>query len=105
MKVRKGGGEEIPLVQGKEQWLCFAGAAVKRYPTSKVRSGGREELLHVRGQGRQPRGATPHPRPGAASEARGSGQEEKPHLQGAVAAWVQEGLEDQFHVQSQKGQR
>ena len=25
MKVRKGGGEEIPLVQGKEQWLRFAG--------------------------------------------------------------------------------
>ena len=37
MKVRKGGGEEITLVQGKEQWLHFAGAAVKRYPTSKVR--------------------------------------------------------------------
>ena len=36
-KVRKGGPEEIPLVQGKEQWLSFAGAAVKRYPTSKVR--------------------------------------------------------------------
>ena len=36
-KVRKGGGEEIPLVQGKEQWLRFAGAAVKRYPTPKVR--------------------------------------------------------------------
>ena len=35
MKVRRGGGEEIPLVQGKEQWLCFAGTAVKRYPTSK----------------------------------------------------------------------
>ena len=35
--VRKGGGEEIPLVQGKEQWLRFAGAAVKRYPTPKVR--------------------------------------------------------------------
>ena len=35
MKVRKGGGEEIPLVQGKEHWLHFAGAAVKRYPTSK----------------------------------------------------------------------
>ena len=34
-KVRRGGGEEIPLVQGKEQQLCFAGAAVKRYPTSK----------------------------------------------------------------------
>ena len=24
--------EEIPLIQGKEQRLCFAGAAVKRYP-------------------------------------------------------------------------
>ena len=29
--------EEIPLIQGKEQWLCFAGVAVKRYPMSKVR--------------------------------------------------------------------
>ena len=37
LKVRKGGGEEIPLIQGKEQQLCFAGAAVKRYPRSKVR--------------------------------------------------------------------
>ena len=24
------GGEEIPLIQGKEQWLRFAGAAMKR---------------------------------------------------------------------------
>ena len=32
MKVRKGGGEEIPLLQGKEQHLCFVGAAMKRYP-------------------------------------------------------------------------
>ena len=37
MKVRKGGGEEITLIQGKEQWLRFAGAAVKRYPMPKVR--------------------------------------------------------------------
>ena len=36
-KVRRGGSEEIPLVQGKEQWLRFAGAAVKRYPMPKVR--------------------------------------------------------------------
>ena len=36
-KVRRGGHEEIPLVQGKEQWLRFAGAAVKRYRTPKVR--------------------------------------------------------------------
>ena len=37
MKVRNGSGKEIPLVQGKEQGLCFAGAAVKIYPTPKVR--------------------------------------------------------------------
>ena len=36
-KVRRGGREEIPLLQGKEQRLHFAGAAVKRYPTTKVR--------------------------------------------------------------------
>ena len=36
LKVRRG-GEEIPLIQGKEQRLCFAGTAVKRYPTSKIR--------------------------------------------------------------------
>ena len=36
-KDRRGRGEEIPLVQGQEQWLRFAGVPVKRYPTSKVR--------------------------------------------------------------------
>ena len=36
-KVRRGNCEEIPLVQGKEQWLHFAEAAVKTYHTSKVR--------------------------------------------------------------------
>ena len=36
-KVRRGSCEEISLVQGKEQQLRFARAAVKRYPTSKVR--------------------------------------------------------------------
>ena len=36
-KIRRGGLKEIPLLQGKEQQLRFAGAAVKRYPTSKVR--------------------------------------------------------------------
>ena len=35
-KVRRGGHEDIPLVQGKEQWLRF-GAGMKRYPLSKVR--------------------------------------------------------------------
>ena len=37
MKVRKGGSKEIPLIQGKEQQLCFVGAAMKRYPMPKVR--------------------------------------------------------------------
>ena len=37
LKVRKGGGEKISLVQGKEQGLCFAGVAVKRYSMPKVR--------------------------------------------------------------------
>ena len=36
-KVRRGGPGEISLVQGKEQRLRFAGAAMKRYLTSKVR--------------------------------------------------------------------
>ena len=34
---QEGQWEEIPFIQGKEQRLCFAGVAVKRYPTPKVR--------------------------------------------------------------------
>ena len=34
-KVKRGGCEETSCVQGKK-WLRFAGAAVKRYSTSKV---------------------------------------------------------------------
>ena len=34
---QEGKREEIPLTQGKEQWPCFAGAAVKRYSTPEVR--------------------------------------------------------------------
>ena len=36
-KVRRGGSEEIPFIQGKEQRLRIAAAAVKRYHTSMVR--------------------------------------------------------------------
>ena len=36
-EVQEGRREEIPFIQGKEQRLCFAGAAVKRYPMPKVR--------------------------------------------------------------------
>ena len=34
-KVRRGSCEEIPLIQGKEQWMRFAGAAMKRYLQGK----------------------------------------------------------------------
>ena len=44
MKARKAGGEEIPLIQGKEQRLRFAGAAMKKYPKSEARGGGPEDL-------------------------------------------------------------
>ena len=50
LEVRDGGREELPNtpgqggsweeqshIQGREQWLHFAGAAVKRYLTPKVR--------------------------------------------------------------------
>ena len=55
MKVRKGGGKEIPLVQGKEQQLCFAGAAVKRYPMSKRNPGKMVGVVRgIRGQTHKP---------------------------------------------------
>ena len=50
------------------------------------------------------------PRPGAAArrsnptpEARGYGQEDQPHVQEAMAAQVQEGLEELSHVEDQEG--
>ena len=77
-------------------------AAERNYPMSEVGGRSREDPMS---EGRLPRGVTPCPRSGAAagrsyptSEARGSGWEEQPHVQGVVAAWVQEGLEDLFHV-------
>ena len=57
MKVRKGSGEEIPLLQGKEQQLHFDGAAVKRYPMPKVRETQvKREVLQegIRGQTLKP---------------------------------------------------
>ena len=37
LEVRGSDQEELACVQGKERWLLFDGAAVKRYPASKVR--------------------------------------------------------------------
>ena len=42
-KVRRGGGEEIPLIQVKEQRLCFAGVAVLCWSNC-------EEIAHVQGK-------------------------------------------------------
>ena len=49
MKVRKGDGEDIPLVQGKEQCLSFAGPAVKRYPMPEGKGSGRKVQPHIQG--------------------------------------------------------
>ena len=79
--VGGGGREELPRVRG---W----GGDQRSYPTSEVRGGGREELPHA-------------PKP----KARGGGQEDQPNVQAAVAAWVQEGLEELSHVEGQEGRR
>ena len=55
-KVRIGGREDIPHFQGKEQRLCFAGGAVKRYPMSKVR-----DLSKIVGVARHQRADTLEP--------------------------------------------
>ena len=85
-----------------------SGAEAGRAPCP--RGGSQEELNHIRGQRQRPRvpgcdGAGTAERSYPASEARGSGREEQPHLQGAVAAWVQAGLEELYHVEGQKGRR
>ena len=78
--------QELP--RGATPRLRPEGAAERSYPASEVRGGGREELPH-----------TPKP------EARGSGQEDQSHVQGAMAAWVQEGLEELSHVEGQEGRQ
>ena len=64
------------------------GSDERSYPESKVRGGDREELPYA-------------PKP----EVRGSGWEDQPHVQGAVAAQVQEGLEELSHVEGQEGRQ
>ena len=53
MKVRKGGSEVIPLVQGKEQWLRFAGAALKRYPNAQGKRNPNKMVGVARGHQRE----------------------------------------------------
>ena len=57
--------------------------AERRYPASEV--GGCDERSYP------------------TSEVRGGSREDQPHVQGAVAAQVQEGLEELSHVEGQEG--
>ena len=106
----KGGGQEgLPHVQGQRQQPRVpdcggTGMAERSYPASEVRGGSPEELPHAPkleawgSSGKSyptppcPRPevvagrSNPLPRPGAV------GREDQPHVQGAVPAWVQEGL-------------
>ena len=96
--------------------------AKRSYPTSEVRGSGRECQAATAQEWL--RGAIPHLRLGAAAgrsnpasrsgvagmshlapEASGGSQEEQPHVQVAVAARVQEGLEELSHVEDQEEQR
>ena len=89
--------------------------------TPRPRGSSQEELSHFRSQGQQPKGVIPHPRSGAVAKSARlqrlrNGREGLPHVrghggrpggatqvQGAVAVWVQEGLEELFHIQGQEG--
>ena len=76
--------------------------------TGRLTKRHREELPHVRGQGQKLRvpgcdGAGTAERSHLTPKARGSGREESTHIQGAVTAWVQEGLEEPSYVEDQEG--
>ena len=62
-----------------------SGTAERCYPASEVRGGDERSY--------------------PASEVRGGGREDQPHVQEAVAARVQEGLEELSHVEGQEGWR
>ena len=95
----------------------IGGMAKSRYLASEVRGGSLEEIPYTPSlrpgvaEGRSY--PTPlSPRPGVAGgrsyptpEARGGGREDQSHVQGAVAAWVQEGLEELSHIEGQEGRQ
>ena len=108
------GQEELPYLRGQGQKPggphAQRAAAKRSYPTSEVRGSG-QECQAVMAQ-EWLRGATLRPRSGGAaersypeSEIRSGGREDQPHVQGALAARVQEGLEELSHVESQEGWR
>ena len=85
-----------------------SGAEARRTPCPK--GGGQEELTYLRGQGQRSGvpgcdGAGTAGRSYPASEVRGGGREKQPHIQGAVAVWVQEGLEELSNTEGQEGRQ
>ena len=100
----KGGGrEELPRVrgQGHRQRVpdCdCSGMAEGSYTASEVRGGGQEELPQVLGQGRWLGRRILHSRPGVAA------RRSKPTSK-EWWLWAEEGLEELFHVQRQKGRQ
>ena len=73
------------------------GAVAKRsYPKSEVRGSGRECQAATAQEWL--RGATQ-------VQGRGGGREEQPHIQGAVAAQVQEDMEELSHIEGQEGRQ
>ena len=112
MSEVRGSGRECQAVMAQERLRGAtpcpkSGAEARRTPC--LRGGDQEELLHVRGQRQWPRvpgcdGVGTAERTYPMPEARSHGpEEEQPHLQGAVAVWAQEGLEELFPDQGQKG--
>ena len=99
-KVR-GRGREDPMPEGRRPRGVTprprSGAAAESTRLRRRRNSG-EELPHIRGQGRRPGGATPRPH----AQGQGGGGEEQPHVQGAVAARMQEGLEELSHAEGQE---
>ena len=90
--------EELPHVRGQGQKLSGPHAqraeAKGSYPTSEVRGSGRECQAATAQEWL--RGATQ-------VQGRGGGREEQPHIQGAVAAQVQEDMEELSHIEGQEG--
>ena len=83
-EVRGGGGAAERSYPASE----VSGSDERSYPLTEVRGGGLEELPHA-------------PKP----EARGGSREGQPHAQGAMAARVQEGVEELSHVEGQEGRQ
>ena len=88
---------------GWEYQTDGAGTAEKSYPASKVRGGGWEELPHAPKP--EARGGSQEEQPHEQPRGRGGGLEDQPYVQGALAARVQEGLEELIHIEGQEGWR